>query len=236
MAKFMDLTGQKFGKLVVWERGEDYVSPQGRKVVRWRCRCDCGNIKDITASHLRSGDNLSCGCYHHERLIEGGKLYGFKRKHGQAKTRLYHIHQNMRDRCNNQNNACYENYGGRGIKVCKEWDGASGFEAFRKWSVENGYNENDTSISIDRIDVNGDYCPENCRWADSETQGNNTTKTVKLTYNGKTQSAAQWARELGLDRHTIYDRIRRGYPIEYILSPRFGTTRPKIPKNDLTIH
>lgn len=224
MAQLVDLTGQRFGRLVVLERGADYVSPQGRKVVRWRCKCDCGNIKDISATHLKKGDCQSCGCFHQERLVEAGRLNGTT--HGLSRTRIYRLFQNMKNRCNDKNAASYQRYGGRGISVCKEWNEAGGFERFYSWSLENGYQE---GLTLDRIDVNGDYSPDNCRWTDWETQYNNTTKSIKLTYNGKTQTAAQWARELGLDRHTIYDRIKKGYPIEYILGPRLST-RPNIPK------
>lgn len=224
MPKLVDLTGQRFGRLTVLERGEDYISPKGRKVVRWRCRCDCGNVKDIAASHLRGGDNISCGCFHKERLVEAGKENGTT--HGLSKTRIYHLFQNMKLRCSDEKSESYKNYGGRGIRVCEEWSGKGGFEKFYAWALENGYSD---ELTIDRIDVDGDYSPENCRWTDWNTQYNNTTKSVKLTYNGKTQTAAQWAKELGLDRHTIYGRIKRGYPIEYILGPRLST-RPKIPK------
>lgn len=125
--------------------------------------------------------------------------------------------QNMKYRCLNTTAPNYKSYGERGIKICDEWLQPDGFERFYKWALEHGY---DDSLTIDRIDVNGDYEPGNCRWTDSETQYNNTQKSVKLTFNGRTMTAAQWAKEIGVDRHTIYDRIRAGKTIEEILRPK----------------
>lgn len=215
MAKFQDLTGQRFGRLVVLERTEDYVSPQGRHVVRWKCKCDCGNVKVVSAVHLVQGDVKSCGCYHMERIKDAGRVNNIS--HGMSKTRIYHLFQNMKWRVMNPDAPNFKNYGGRGIDICDEWKAKDGFENFLKWSMENGYSDEKT---LDRIDVNGSYEPSNCRWTNWETQYNNTTKSVKLTYNGKTQTAAQWARELGLDRHTIYERIKKNLPIEEIIAPR----------------
>lgn len=215
MSKFEDLTGQRFGMLYVIERCNDYISPSGRHTVRWKCKCDCGNIKEITACHLKSGEYVSCGCYHMKRFLASGVDYRFKKKHGMCQTRIYREYRNMKYRCSNPNSPGYHNYGGRGIKVCSEWLGENGFENFYNWSINNGY---DDKLTLDRIDVNGDYEPSNCRWVDWETQYNNTTKSVKLTYNGRTMTATQWARELGVDRHTIYDRIRNGWSVERIVT------------------
>ena len=215
MSSLVDLTGQRYGMLTVIGRGEDYITPKGRRVVRWRCRCDCGNLKDISASHLRDGNNVSCGCYHRKRLIEAGRENSTR--HNMSRTRLYKEYIGMKSRCYLATNPSYANYGGRGIGVCEEWRAKNGFEAFRDWAIENGYRDD---LTLDRIDVNGNYGPENCRWVDWETQYNNTTKSVKITYNGKTQTAAQWAREIGVDRHTVYSRIKSGKSIEEIVGPR----------------
>ena len=215
MSKLKDLTGRRFGRLTVVERAEDCILSSGRKFVQWKCVCDCGNTTYVTSVHLINGDNVSCGCYGKERRTEA--TVKREKTHGMSRQRIYHLFQNMKYRCTSPKSPQYKQYGGRGIKVCDEWLSPDGFERFYQWSLENGY---DDSLSIDRIDVNGDYTPENCRWTDWETQYNNTTKTVRLTYNGKTQSAAQWAREIGVDRHTIYDRIRKGLPIEEVLSPK----------------
>ena len=215
MPEFMDLTGQRFGRLVVLRRGNDYISPKGAHHVKWVCRGDCGNVKEIAAAHLRSGDNLSCGCFWKERIAEKARVNS--KTHGLSNTRIYKEFRNINDRCYNPNNPSYANYGGRGISVCDEWRGIGNFLNFYNWSMANGYKDD---LTIDRVDVNGNYEPGNCRWVDWETQYNNTTKTVKLTFNGETMSVAQWARKLGFDRHTLYSRIKIGLPIEEVLSPK----------------
>lgn len=211
--KISNLTGERFGKLIVVKRADDYVSPSGRRCVRWNCVCDCGKEIVVSASHLKSGDTTSCGCYGKQRRVEG-KLAN---SHGMSRERIYHLFQNMKYRCNNPKSPNYSAYGGRGIAVCNEWMQKDGFERFYSWAISNGYRDD---LSLDRIDVNGDYSPHNCRWADSETQHNNTQNSVKITFNGKTMTAAQWAKEIGVDRHTIYDRIRSGKPIKEILGPK----------------
>ena len=213
MSRLKDLTGTRFGRLVVIERANDYISPSGRKVVRWKCRCDCGNCIEVSVVHLRQGDTVSCGCFGKQRRAEG-KL---EKSHGCSRTRIYHLFQNMKYRCQNPNASNYTTYGGRDIRVCDEWAGPRGFELFYEWAIRSGYSDD---LTLDRIDVDGDYTPENCRWADSETQHNNTQNSVKLTYDGKTMTAAQWAREIGVDRHTIYDRLKAGKPIAEVLKPK----------------
>ena len=133
--------------------------------------------------------------------------------HGQTNTRLYNIWSGMRKRCNNENSDAYHNYGGRGIKVCKEW--GESFEVFYKWAIEKGY-RND--LSIDRIDVNKGYCPENCRWADRVTQANNTRFNLYIEFRGKIQSAEMWGKELGFPRGLISRRLRKGWDIERALT------------------
>lgn len=123
----------------------------------------------------------------------------------------------MKERCYNIHNINYRHYGGRGIIVCDEW--LRDFINFYNWAMSHGYDDN---LTIDRIDVNGDYCPDNCRWTDYETQGNNRRNTVYLTYNGKTQSVSQWCRELKLNLSTVYYRAKRGYRAEYCLYKKGG--------------
>lgn len=212
MSKLKDLTGQRFGRLTVVERADDYISPHGRKIVRWKCLCDCGNYIDVSVVHLRQGDTLSCGCLGTERRRAAAQ----RPKHGLSRSRIYHIFTGMKIRCNNVNAPNYYLYGGRGIKVCDEWMGKDGFVKFYEWALANGY---DDSLTIDRVDVNGNYEPSNCRWVDIKTQCNNTRNSVKLTYNGETLTAAQWAERIGRDRHTIYGRLRQHLPIENVLDP-----------------
>lgn len=124
--------------------------------------------------------------------------------HGMSKTRMYKIWECMKYRCSNPNRPEYSHYGGRGIIVCDEW--ANDFLTFYNWSINNGYNE---SLTIDRIDVNGDYEPNNCRWVDMKTQANNTTRCIYITYRDKTQTLTQWCEELNLPYDTIRTRLRR---------------------------
>lgn len=153
-----DITGQKFGMLTAIE--PILEKPKNRQY-KWKCICDCGNIVNVDIGSLTSGNTKSCG----KHFKPKGKLNGL------SNSRIYMIHAYMKNRCNCPENTGYPNYGGRGIKVCEEWDNPeNGFMNFYKWSMENGYSDD---LSIDRIDVNGNYCPQNCRWADMTTQARN---------------------------------------------------------------
>lgn len=195
----IDITGEKYGKLTVIKRTEDYVSPGGRKIVQFECKCDCGNTVITSGYNLRKGKVVSCGC---------------KGKHGGSHTRLYAIWSNMIYRCSNENASNYENYGGRGISVCEQWQGKAGFEKFREWAVNNGYEE---TLTIDRADPDGNYEPTNCRWADNKTQIRNRRNTIFLTYKGKTKPVAEWSEITGIERHTIYRRMNAGLSPDEIL-------------------
>jgi len=154
--RFGVLTGRRFGRLTVSE----FV---GRS--RWLCKCDCGKTKVVKASDLVRGDVQSCGCYKIERTKQGSKTHGLSKNSG----RLYSCWISMRDRCNNPNNAHYHRYGGRGIKICDEW---SDYKKFYEWSHGNGFDPSKPwkECTLDRIDNDGDYCPENCRWTTQSIQ------------------------------------------------------------------
>ena len=208
-----DLTGQRFGRLVVVK----FIETVNR-VSWWRCKCDCGNEHSTTTSRLRSGQTKSCGCYAAEyrgnkpRAVE--KARQANTKHGGTHERLFRIWTSMRSRCSDKSAPAYKWYGAKGIKVCEEW---SEYPKFREWSYENGYDDKAKkhNCSIDRIDPNGDYCPENCRWADAETQGENKTNVVLYEYNGEKHSLTAWARKYGIHPDTMRWRVKRlGWSLE----------------------
>lgn len=198
MSATIDLTGMKFGKLTVIKRAENYISPCGSKSAQWLCKCECGNEKVIKASALRKGATKSCGCIWYEQVACGNKT------HGMSESRLYECWRDMLNRCYLKTRYDYERYGGRGIKVCDEWK--EHFEPFMKWAMENGYKEN---LTIDRIDTNGNYCPENCRWVDRKEQAVNRRTTVFVEYNGERHSLKDWALKFGKPRWTWYNKFRK---------------------------
>lgn len=196
MSKFIDLTGQKFGRLTVVERAEDYVTKNGKKYTQWLCKCECGNIKIISTSRLKDGTTKSCGCLSKE----------LKTKHNLCYTRIYEIFCGIKKRCFNKKDKSYKIYGDRGIKVCDEWlDKENGFMNFYNWAINNGYNDD---LTIDRIDVNGNYEPSNCRWVSKKEQANNRRTNHYITYNNKTQNLKQWCDELNLNYKTTYNKIK----------------------------
>lgn len=177
MGNRIDLTGQRFGRLVVLERAEDHITKSGKKVKRWNCLCDCGNKTIVRHGNLRNGKTTSCGCLHKEKVGAINRTHGLSAKHG----RLYPLWKSIKYRCYNKNSKSYKYYGGRGIKMCDEW--LNNPKAFCDWAVANGYKEEKTDkhiniLTIDRIDVNGDYCPENCRFVTNEVQARNKRDTI----------------------------------------------------------
>ena len=194
-----DLTGLKFGLLTILK-----FVPTDDAHSHWLCQCDCGNQKLIRGSHIQSHHTISCGCLSAQTHC----------KHGEHKTRLYKIWEGMKNRCLNPNNKSYKNYGGRGITICAEWKNS--FIAFRNWSVSNGYNEN---LSIDRIDVNGNYEPSNCRWADAKTQCRNRHNNILVEYNNKKLTLVEVSEETGINEQLLYTRYYRGDRGERLFRP-----------------
>lgn len=202
--KFVDLTGQRFGRLVV--EGRDHTRA---KWVYWICRCDCGKKKSVIGASLKSGGTRSCGCLHDEN----SKNTKWK-THGESGTRLYRKWQSMKARCYQPNSTKYKNYGGRGITVCDQW--RSDYAAFRDWALANGYED---GLTIDRIDVNGNYEPSNCRWTTQKKQQNNRSNNRMLTYNGETKSLTEWAEDTGISEMVLRARITKlGWSVERALT------------------
>lgn len=204
MGKFVDLTGQKFGRLVVIKKASN--NKQG--IVCWLCQCECGNIKIVRGDSLKQGLTLSCGCLHKNAVKNACKINFLK--HGLSKTRINNIWFDMKARCYNKESINYKNYGGRGITVCNEWK--NDFLAFYNWAIKNGYND---TFSIDRINVNGNYYPDNCRWVDIKTQSNNRRNNHLITYNGITHTLSEWAEIKGIKVSTLTMRLKHyGWSIE----------------------
>lgn len=195
MPKLIDLTGQKFGRLLV-------ISIASRNKwgnIEWECLCDCGTKKNVAAGNLRRGNTSSCGCLHKEATASINK------SHGMAKTRLYRIWAGMKGRCDGTDGARTKiYYHDRGIRVCDEWN--SSFEVFRDWAVLNGYSDN---LSIDRIDNDGNYEPSNCRWANAKIQANNRSNNIIVEFDGRLMTLAEAAIEQCVNYSTLYYREGR---------------------------
>lgn len=172
MGFVIDLSGQTFGRLTVVRQ----VGATKFKAALWECRCACGNVVDVNSNALRTGHTQSCGCIRSEATSRWLKQYNTK--HGRCKSRLYNVWAGIRQRTSNPNNCRYASYGGRGIKLCDEWQD---FGVFQAWAEANGYDENAPygACTIDRIDVDGNYEPGNCRWVGLDVQAKNKRKAGK---------------------------------------------------------
>lgn len=201
-----DITGQTFGDWTVIKRV--YDTGKKKNGALWLCRCVCGTEKVKSGTQLRSGNTKGCGCKQGER---NGKAHS---THRMTKTRLYREWRTMRDRCNNPRNISYPNYGGKGIKVCNEWN--CSFESYRDWALSHGY---DDSLTIERNNINDDYKPSNCRWATYKEQGNNKSTNVFIEKNGVIHTLSEWSELLNIRYNTIIWRKTQGWPEEHWLDP-----------------
>lgn len=202
------LKGKRFGRwLVIAPKGRDRYG--GRM---WECRCDCGVIRTVRETSLRSGQSRSCGCLHAELLAERAKIGRYARKHGMYATPEYQSWHLMKWRCGNPSAVGYQYYGGRGISVCREW-----LESFETFYCDMGPRPT-PKHSIDRIDNDGNYEPGNCRWATAKEQAHNRRNNHVITFNGETLCATEWSDRLGGGRNVVSRRIKKGWSPEKAIS------------------
>lgn len=197
MGKFIDLTGQRFGRLSVVERKENNKHCN----TMWLCQCDCGNEHIVCGSNLRRGDTKSCGCFQREQTSMANYQHGHNCNYNISKT--YQTWQHIIQRCNNSNHTSYKNYGGRGINVCDRW---LKFENFLE-----DMGERPPNLTIDRVDNNEDYCKENCKWSTNKEQKRNTRRNILVTINGITKCLKDWCKIYKLNYNTIRSRLRLGW-------------------------
>lgn len=203
-----NLLNVRFGRLVVIKQ----VGLNKNRQKLWLCKCDCGNEKVFPTSYLTSGDTKSCGCYRKETEIKNLSRFWKRTSIKKQYPRLYRIWIGIKTRCNNKNSVNYKDYGQRGIKICDEWE--NNFINFKDWALSNEYKEN---LSIDRIDVNGDYEPNNCRWATIEEQNNNKRNSIKVTLKGETNTIKYFADKYNISKSIVRDRIKSNYDDDIVL-------------------
>lgn len=269
MPTFIDLAGQKFGKLTVLKRAENV------KGVQWVCRCECGNVTTVRPYDLKSGVTKSCGCLRHVQYRKSPELVGKRfgrlkviRRNGSSKHKralwlcrcdcgneltvignsltvgrvnscgclkieqlkerlithglttsehfhpLYETWSGIKDRINNPNNPGWHNYGGRGIKICDRWK-----DSFQNFIDDMGPRPSDKH-SIDRIDNDGDYCPDNCRWATRKQQANNKQTSISITIGNQTKPISEWCKHYKIKYATALWRFNHGWAIDKIFSVR----------------
>lgn len=197
--------GQRFGKWTVIKKDE----VQGKS--RWICRCDCGTVRSVNENNLKRGLSKCCGCS--DKSGANSPVF----KHGQSNTRLGRIYQHMKERCLNPNNKDYKHYGGRGIVVCDDWLGENGAANFFRWANASGYQDN---LTIERINNDLGYSPNNCRWASRKEQANNTRRNTFITIGNETKTMNQWADEYGIKVCTFLARMKSG------MNPKDALTTP----------
>lgn len=210
----LDITGQRFGKLIAIERHHKDT----RKRWYWLCKCDCGGTLISKVAPLRSGNTKSCGCLKVEVAIQRNKDNAI---HNLSKHPAYNIHSGMMDRCYNPKQNQYKNYGGRGISVCDDWKDIT---TFCNWMTDNNYIK---GLSIERIDNNGNYEPSNCVLIPVENQPKNRRSNHSISYNGNSNTVAEWSRITGINMYTLFDRLYRGWTDEEIVATPVGVSRKK---------
>lgn len=212
--KFHNLSGKTFGRLKV----DKYVGKNKSGNLFYQCTCKCGKVLIVQYSSLVNGVTTSCGCAHADIMRE------IKTTHGLRHHPLYRVWLNMIDRCRNPHNKHYNMYGGRGIKLCYDWQPSNpmGFQNFYNWSIENGWKPltGKEKLTIDRIDFDGDYCPENCRWVSYKVQGNNTSRNRYYRVGPYVFTEHIWSEIIGLSSNTLRKRRNKGWSdVEVICTP-----------------
>ena len=205
-----DLTGRIFGNLTVVSFSHRYETPGGSKRYRWWCQCECGEATVVDRGNLFNGSVISCGCKWQEWLHSTRR-----RTHNKQPRQVYRAWARIIQRCENNRLADWANYGGRGVIVCPEWKRS--YEIFRDWALVNGWRK---GLQIDRIDVNGNYEPSNCRWTDAKQQARNRRNNRLLTVHGETHCVARWAELQGMSAGVLENRLLRGWTDEQaVLTP-----------------
>lgn len=211
-----DLTGQKFGRLTVIRHLERFE--RKNSTYAWLCECECGKQIQTCASKLQSGHTKSCGCMKAERIGNLNKKYKYSNK------RLYGVYKAMLDRCYDSKNPMYKHYGGKGVTVCDEWK--NDYDAFAAWAFSSGYDKDAKfqECTIDRIKLNGNYEPSNCRWVTNKKQQQNTSRCRFYEHNGEVHNIAEWAEILGINYKILYrDLADRGLSLPQAMLKRLGT-------------
>lgn len=209
MGKWIDITGQRFGKLVAICQAEPHITQSGNKREMWKCRCDCGNETIKAKADLIRNETKSCGCSHY---VTGNKSPAYK--HGRSKERLYTIHRGMLYRCENPSCNNYKYYGARGITVCDDWHNVN---TFIDWALSHGYKNN---LSLDRIDNNKGYEPANCRWADNHTQSTNRRQSHHIMYENNSIPLTDFAKQNDLNYSFVLTHYLKEETAEEILQNR----------------
>lgn len=200
MSRFIDIAGKKYNNLTVLS----FYDMKDNKA-RWLCQCDCGNKVIVASVCLRNGNTKSCGCLRHNKKYD--------EKTAKIIKRLQYIFYQMKQRCYDKNNPAYKHYGERGIKICKEW--LENINTFEEWAINNGYKHD---LTIERINVNGNYEPSNCKWVTKTQQGYNKTNSILCTIKGETKCLSEWCKIYKKDYFLVRSRLKRGIDIEEALT------------------
>lgn len=224
MRNYKDISGMRFGRLIALE--PIGTAPHG-KPLDWLCKCDCGHITVINGSRLRNGSTKSCGCL--QRELSSERMRKRSTKHGDCISRLYSIWSCMKNRCLCENNTHFDDYGGRGITVCDKWK--DNFEVFKSWAISHGYMD---SLTLDRIDNDGNYEPKNCRWVTRKEQAQNRRTTHMVEFKGEVKPLSEWEVITGISASTLRQRLyKAGWSVEDAFSKPIGSYRKRKPKQKI---